>query len=122
MDSRLSAESTKVIVQELLCHLPPTSSPAVITVKSDSGLSSSAVASVLGLSSTPSNYDPKTVYILELSVMIAIQSENSGVAVEKDVAEALQGILRDANTVHPLLTSRAVFYLLLLLNHSHVSG
>lgn len=38
------------------------------------------------------------------------------------VADALQNVVRDAANVHPLILSRAIFYLLYLLNASQVSG
>ena len=68
-----------------------------------------------------SNYDPRVVYILELAAMLAIKDEDSTATIGKDVAEALQNVVRGSANSHPLIISRAIFYLLHLLNVSHVS-
>lgn len=70
---------------------------------------------------TTSDYDPRIVYILELAAILAIKDEDSTAAVGKDVAEALQNVVRGSANSHPVIVSRAVFYLLHLLNVSHVS-
>ena len=66
-------------------------------------------------------YDPSVVYVLELATILAMRDENSIAAVGKAVTEALQNVVRDSANVHPLVFSRAVFYLLHLLHAGHVS-
>ena len=65
-------------------------------------------------------YDPSVVYILELATLLAIRDETTSAAVGREVAEALQNVVRDANNTHPLTLSRAIFYLLYLLKVGHV--
>lgn len=65
-------------------------------------------------------YNPSAVYVLELASMLAIRDENSALAVGRDVAEALQDVVRNAPNLHPMIVSRAVFYLLHLLEASYV--
>ena len=105
----------------LLDELPKASSPVVIVVKPDP--SSPNPTTVNGHRSTKgtSNYDPSLIFVLELATILAARDENSVATVGKDVAEALQNLIRDATNIHSLVVSRAVFYLLHLLKASHVS-
>lgn len=68
-----------------------------------------------------SNYDPSTIYLLELASMIAIKNKAIGEAVSKDVVEVLQDVVRSSNSLHPLIVSRAAFCLLHVLNANYVS-
>lgn len=65
-------------------------------------------------------YDPSVVYLLELATIIALRDDETIAAVGEVVADALQNVVRDAANTHPLVVSRAVFYLLHLLNASQV--
>ena len=113
--------SLTALVHALLDHLPEDSAPVVITVKPDP--SSPGLPKPNGHRTNPGAlvYDPSVVYILELSTLLAIRDEASTAAVGKDVAETLQNIVRAAADTHPLTVSRAVYYLLHLLDASHVS-
>ena len=104
----------------LLDELPQVSSPVVIVVKPDP--SSPNPAKVDGHRSVTgnSNYDPSLIFVLELATILAMRDEMSVATIGKDVAEALQNVIRDATNIHPLVISRAVLYLLHLLNASHV--
>ena len=66
-------------------------------------------------------YDPELVYILELATIIALRDQNTIRIMGKDVFEALHNLIRTAASTHPVVVSRAVFYLLRLLCVSHVS-
>ena len=116
----LPAESLTALVHALLGRLPEDSSPAVIMVKPEPGSPNPKVNG--HRISAISTYDPSILYILELATMLAIRDENSTAAVGKDLAEALQNIVRNAANNHPLIVSRATFYLLHLLSASHVRG
>jgi brefeldin A-resistance guanine nucleotide exchange factor 1 len=91
----------------------------VIVVKPEPG---SPTKSSANRATTTSNYDPRIVYILELAAMLAIKDERSSATIGREVAEALQNVVRGSANSHPLIVSRAVFYLLHLLNASHVSS
>jgi len=90
----------------------------VIVVKPEPGSPTKPSAN---RATTTSDYDPRIVYILELAAMLAIKDEGSSATIGKEVAEALQNVVRSSANSHPLIVSRAVFYLLHLLNASHVS-
>ena len=91
----------------------------VIVVKPEVGSPNSVKLNGRGTSSAVA-YDPSVVYILELATLLAIRDETTSAAVGREVAEALQNVVRDANNTHPLTLSRAIFYLLYLLKIGHV--
>ena len=115
-------QSLKSLILALLKQLPEDSSPVVIVVKPDLPSPTPAKANGHRQDSGHPTYDPSIVYILELATIIAMRNDESITAVGPDVAEALQSVVRDAANVHPLIVSRAVFYLLHLLNASQVSS
>lgn len=94
----------------------------VIVVKPDLPSPTPAKANGPRQDSGYTTYDSSIVYILELATIIAMRNNESVDAVGQDVAEALQSVVRDAANVHPLIVSRAVFYLLHLLHASQVSS
>ena len=103
----------------LLEHLPQDSTPVVAVVKSEPGSPNPAKPNGHP-SLAVSNYNPSTIYILELASMQVIKNKDGASAVGKDVVEALQNILRNSNSYHPLIVSRTAFYLLHILNANHV--
>ena len=115
-------QSLKSLVLAFLKQLPEDSSPVVIVVKPDLPSPTPAKADGHRQDSGHPVYDPSIVYILELVTIIAMRNDESIAAVGQDVAEALQSVVRDAPNVHPLIVSRAVFYLLHLLHASQVSS
>lgn len=68
-----------------------------------------------------SGYDPATVYVLELATIISLRDRDTIEVLGEDVFEALHNKIRNATSAHPVVVSRAVFYLLSLLCISHVS-
>ena len=66
-------------------------------------------------------YDPATIYVLELATIIALMDKDTIRVLGKDVSEALQNTIRNAPSTHPVVVSRAVSYLLSLLCIGHVS-
>ena len=91
----------------------------VAVVKADPGISNHT--KVTNQPGVP-HYDPSAIYLLELASMIAIANTDSGEFVSKDVAEVLQDVVRSSNSLHPLVASRAAFYLLHVLHANYVSG
>ena len=117
----LPSESLAALVRALLEQLPEDSSPVLISVKPEPGSPKPVKVNGHRTSTATTTYDPRIVYILELASMLAIKDESSTAVVGKDVTEALQNFVRGSASTHPLVVSRAVFYLLHLLNASHVS-
>lgn len=114
----LPPEVRQSLVQALLDLLPEQSSPVVIVVKPDQPRP--APIRTNGHRNSPSGpaYDPALVFVLELVTILASQDPESVALMGQAVADALQNVVRDATNVHPLVLSRAVFYLLYLLNAS----
>jgi golgi-specific brefeldin A-resistance guanine nucleotide exchange factor 1 len=66
-------------------------------------------------------YDPTLVFVLELATVLALKDEESVRELGKDVAGALQSVIRNASNLHFVAISRVVYYLLSLLRESGVS-
>lgn len=114
-------QSRQSLVRALLKQLPEPSSPAVILVRPDRpGPAPIRTNGHRGNSSKPA-YDPSVVFILELATIMATRDHDSVTLMGQAVADALQNVVRDAASAHPLVLARAVFYLLYLLNASQVS-
>ncbi|KIW01849.1 uncharacterized protein PV09_06698 [Verruconis gallopava] len=113
----LSVESLRSLVDTLLSQIPEDSSPRVIVVKSEN---------VPPLSPRPVNkrkanaptYDPTLVWVLELSTLLAVRDAATAAELGKDVAVALQTVLRNVADLHYVTVSRLVYYLLQLLRVS----
>lgn len=69
-----------------------------------------------------SGYDPATVYVLELATIIALRDRDTIGVLGKEVFEALHNMIRNSASTHPVVVSRAVFYLLSLISNSDVSA
>ncbi len=61
------------------------------------------------------------VFVLELITILSTRDQESVKLMGPNVVDALNTVVRDAANVHPLLLSRAVYYLLHLLNTAQVS-
>lgn len=114
----MPADALKTLVQALLDHLPRESSP--IVVKPDRPTSGPIRTNGHQSTAHGISYDPSVVYLLELATIIALRDSDTVAAVGESVADALQNVVRDASNIHSLIVSRAVFYLLHLLNASQV--
>lgn len=109
--------ATKDLVLALLEQLPQDSSPAVIVVKPERP-STPVKTNGHRQGNRAPHYDPSLVYVLELITLLAIRDESTLAAVGELVADALQNVIRNAANTHFLTLSRAIFYLLLLLQKS----
>ncbi len=103
------------LVHALLRQLPEQSSPVVIVVKPEK-----PAPAPIRTNGHPSN-PASPAFVLELSTILATRDPDSVALMGQAVADALQAIVRNAASVHPLILSRAVFYLLYLLNASQVT-
>ncbi|KXJ95211.1 hypothetical protein Micbo1qcDRAFT_115600 [Microdochium bolleyi] len=115
----LSPESLEHFVESLLDELPedePSSVP-VITIKGDN-VPPPTPNGTEAANNKPI-YDPKMVYILELSTVLALRNEETVESVGESVAKTLQTILRDASRYHTSLVSRAAFYQFHILKASY---
>lgn len=116
-------DSLKALLRALLAQIPEDASPRVIVVKSDAPPTNSPARG--NGSKTRSNqpaYDPAVVFVLELSTILALRDRETVEELGKDVADALQTVIRDAANIHPVVVSRSVYYLLTLLRASNVSA
>ena len=117
---KLPPEALKALVTTLLSRLPEDSSPKIIAVKPDIAAptpvrpNGTAKAKQVGLT-----YDPSLVFVLEMSTLLASRDTTTMAECGKDLASALQSVVRDSSHVHPVTLSRAVFYLLSFLRASH---
>ncbi|KAG6366880.1 hypothetical protein INS49_001061 [Diaporthe citri] len=116
--SNLPDDSLEALVDALLDQIPEDSgSGVVITVKADNVPPHSPA-----LAQKPRNnvlYDPSLVYILELSTILALRDDHTVQLLGKRVVDALQAILRDISSYHPITVSRTTFYSFRLLQASY---
>ncbi|RDA90418.1 hypothetical protein CP533_6962 [Ophiocordyceps camponoti-saundersi (nom. inval.)] len=113
----LSAQSTLNLAQALLDQIPENDRVAVISVKQDSVPAPPTINQGPAISSTA--YDPSTVFILEFVTILATRDGASVEAVGKDLFDVLQTLLRDFTNWHPIITSRATFFALVILKHGY---
>ncbi|EAS27995.3 Sec7 domain-containing protein [Coccidioides immitis RS] len=106
------------LVSALLAKLPDTS-PAVITVKSERPQVHSSRAATSKTNITKPAYKPGTVYILELATLLVLRDADTIQQLGESLMRTLQDIIRDAKNVHPLMLSRVIYYLLVLLRRSY---
>ncbi len=110
------------LLSSLLARLPEESSPVVIMVKPELPAHSPTRPYSDRINpDTSAMYDPGVVYILELATIIALRDQDTIRTLGKEVFEALHHVVRNAASTHPVVVSRAVFYLLNLLCVGHVS-
>ncbi|KAI9713587.1 MAG: GDP/GTP exchange factor for ARF [Bogoriella megaspora] len=111
--------SLKSVVASLIAQIPESSSPRVIVVKPEIPAPTPVRANGTRPQSKKPVYDPCLVYILELATVLALRDEETVEHLGQQVASSLQTVIRDASNVHPVVLSRAVYYLLLLLKASN---
>ena len=114
--AQLPIESLRSIVDTLLAQIPEDSSPRVIVVKPEL-----PPPSPIRSRFNPPVYDATLVFVLELATVLTLRDRETIRELGKDVADALQSVVRNAANVHPLVISRVIYYLLRLLQASQVS-
>ena len=105
----------------LLAVIPEDSSPRVIVVKPEVPAPTPIRANGQKVKSPGPAYDPGLVFVLELATIIATRDDETVREVGKDVADALQSVIRDAKNVHHVALARTCYYLLKVLRSSNVS-
>ena len=116
---RLPAAPLAILISTLLNHMPQQdSAPVVAVVKPESDPLSPGKPGARH-STTLSEYDPSIIYLLEIATILTIRNHQVAMSTEQDVMEALQGVVRNSNSFHPIITSRSAFYLLRLLHAKH---
>lgn len=113
-------EGRESLVRALLKQLPEQSSPVVIVIRPEKPAPAPIRTNGRRSNASTPAYDPSVVFVLELSTILATRDPESVTVMGQAVADALQAIVRDAANVHPLILSRAVFYLLYVMNASQV--
>ena len=120
--SELPVQSLKSLTMSLLSHLPENDSPRVIAVRPEMPAPTPIRVNGSKANSDTPVYNPAVVYVLELATILALRDEETITALGADVADALQTVIRDAEHLHSVALSRAVFYLLSLLRASNDHG
>ncbi|EON60989.1 hypothetical protein W97_00199 [Coniosporium apollinis CBS 100218] len=113
--SRMPIDSLKSLLSSLLSQIPEVSSPRVIVVKPD--LPAPSPRRPNGTKARPNGpvYEPSVAFVLELATVLALRDAETVEALGKEVADALQTVIRDSAHVHSVIISRAAYYLLRLL-------
>ena len=120
--SAMSPHGRESLVRALLKQLPEQSSPVVIVVRPEKPAPAPIRTNGHRPNTSTPAYDPSVVFVLEFSTIMATRDPESVALMGQAVADALQAIVRDAANVHSLILSRAVFYLLYLLDASQVKS
>ena len=118
---QMPPETLQSFLQALLKHLPEPSSPVVLAARPDQPRPIPIRTDNHRNNSRGQAYNPSVAFILELSVIVVTRDVRSVALMGEAVADALHNVVRDARNVHSLVLSRAVFYLLYLLNASQAS-
>lgn len=104
------------LVEALLALLPEEGTPLIIH-KPDPTTIPSTVNTTF-IDKNP-KYDPAVAYVLELATCLVLRDQDTIGALGKQVAVALQSVVRGAQYAHHIIVSRAIYYLLSLLEQSH---
>ncbi|KAL9584355.1 MAG: hypothetical protein Q9212_002170 [Teloschistes hypoglaucus] len=115
--TQMPLRGIKDLTLALLEQLPQESSPVVIVVKPERPATAPKTNGQRQGNRGPA-YDPSLLFVLELLTVLAIRDNASFAEVGELVADALQNVIRNAANTHFMVLSRAVFYLLLLLEKS----
>jgi len=115
----LPTKQLEKLVNALLSEMPDAPSPVVV-VKPDVR-PAPVTARVNGTKNSKegSEYDPGSVFLLELATRLTLRDDESIAVTGEAVTNALQSAVRNASSLHPLAASRTVQYLLDLLRHSY---
>ncbi|KAK5164735.1 hypothetical protein LTR04_001630, partial [Oleoguttula sp. CCFEE 6159] len=117
--SHMPLDSLKSLVSSLISQIPEDNSPRVIVVKPELPAPSPVRPNGQKPRLNTPAYDPRLAYVLELATILALRDRETIESLGKEVADALQTVIRDASSVHPVVVSRAAYYLLSLLRTSN---
>lgn len=112
-------DSVVIFVESLLSELPDTGA-AVIVVKPERPATNPHRSEGSKVDKNKPAYKPGVLYILELATVLTLRDTGTTERLGDKLTSVLQDIVRDAKNIHPLILSRAVYYLLTLLRHSYV--
>jgi brefeldin A-resistance guanine nucleotide exchange factor 1 len=115
----LPPSQIKYLVSALLSQLEE-SSP-VVTVKPERPIPVTVRVNGHRMPKAGPEYDPGTVFLLELATQLTIRDDHTIVAAGEQLTGSLQNAVRDASNLHPLAAVRVVHYLLELVRYSYVS-
>ncbi|KAL8699180.1 MAG: hypothetical protein Q9224_001529 [Gallowayella concinna] len=115
--THMPSRATKDLTLALLEQLPQDASPVVIVVKPERPAVPPKTNGQRQANRGPA-YDPSLLYVLEMITVLAIRDDANFAAIGELVADAIQNVVRNAANIHSMVLSRAVFYLLLLLQKS----
>lgn len=110
--------SLKCLVETLLAQLPEENTNMVILKPDPTNIP----PTVSPFIDRTARYDPAVVYVLELATCLVLRDKDTIRELGKELAEALQSIIRGAAFAHHIVVSRTIYYLLSLLRESHVSN
>lgn len=119
--SHLPLESLEVFFQTLVAHIPEESTPRVIVVKAEMPAPTPVRPNGQKAKQVGIAYDASVVFVLEFATILTARDAETISKFGEEIADALQSVVRDAPHMHPLIVSRAVYYLLSFLRASHVS-
>ncbi|KAF2838962.1 cytohesin-2 [Patellaria atrata CBS 101060] len=117
--SQMPTEGVKSLLMTLLEQIPEDSSPRVIVVKPDLPAPSPLRPNGTKAKIKKPIYDPSIVFVLELATTLVLRDAKTIEAFGKEVADALQTVIRDSQNYNPVVVSRTVYYLLCLLRESN---
>ncbi|KJZ71466.1 hypothetical protein HIM_09152 [Hirsutella minnesotensis 3608] len=115
--AKLSPDSAFDLVKALLDQMPEDDHTAVISVKQERTVTAATPNQGSGM--TLPKYDPGTAYILEFGTILATRDAASVAVMGKPMYDVLQTLLRDFSHWHPIITSRAAFYALMILQRGY---
>ncbi|KAI1946887.1 GDP/GTP exchange factor for ARF [Ophidiomyces ophidiicola] len=108
--------SMTYLVNILLSKLPDTS-PAVIVVKPERPRTTRPASSRSNFNS--SRYNPGLIYVLELTTLLVLRDAHTTQQIGEILTRSLHDIIRDPKNIHPLMLSRVICYLLVLLRRGY---
>ncbi|KAF8421295.1 hypothetical protein EV426DRAFT_222858 [Tirmania nivea] len=104
------------LIEALLALLPEEGTPLIIHEPDPATIPSTVNTTFIDKNP---KYDPAVVYVLELATCLVLRDQDTIGALGKQVADTLQSVVRGAPYAHHIIVSRAIYYLLSLLEQSH---
>ncbi|KAK4913266.1 GDP/GTP exchange factor for ARF, partial [Elasticomyces elasticus] len=115
----MPALQIEILVNALLSEMPDAPSPVVVVKPDIRPAPVTARVNGTRIGKHGPEYDPGSVFLLELVTRLALRDEETMSATGELVTNALQAAVRGADQLHPIAASRIVTYLFDLLRHSY---